>query len=310
VGTTIVFRRAEAADWPNLAALLTAAELPLAGAEAALTGVLLAVRGEKLVGSAGLERYGETGLLRSVAVAKSERGSGLGQELVRRLLDEAYSSGLKRVILLTTTADQFFPRFGFVPVGREQVPAEVRASVQFQGACPASSTVMRLDLERAPILVRLATPADIPAITRIYNQGIEDRATFETELRTEAERLAWLTGRDRRHPVTVAVQRGEVRGWASLNPFNAREAYRFVADLSVYVERASQGAGVGTALMTDLLARAKALDYHKLVLTTFPESTGAIRLYEKLGFRHVGDFREQGMLDGVWRDTRLMERIL
>jgi L-amino acid N-acyltransferase YncA len=303
------FRRATAADWPKIEDLLSAAHLPLDGAEAHVNGFLLAFQGERLAGSAALEHYGETALLRSVAVAEGERGIGLGQEIVRRLLDQAYADGVRSVVLLTDTAERFFPRFGFRQVGREAVPAAALASAEFHGACPVSSTVMLLDLSRPPVLVRLATEADIPAITAIYNQGIVDKATFETELRTHEERLNWLKQRGERHPVIVAVRGGVVLGWASLNPFSARNAYRFVADLSVYVARSERGTGIGSALMEDLLRRAKALGYHKLVLTTFPHLV-AVKLYEKFGFRHVGDYKEQGLLDGVWTDTRIMERIL
>jgi L-amino acid N-acyltransferase YncA len=308
--TEWLFRTASSRDWKQIAPFLSASGLPTEGAEAHLGGFLLAFRRDALVGTAALERYGKTALLRSVAVHPAERGTGLGQELVRRVLDQAYAEGIAQVVLLTNTAEVFFPRFGFARVERSQVPPEVLASAEFQGACPASAVIMRLDLSRPPILVRLAGEADVPAITRIYNQGIEDKATFETQLRTEDERRDWLLNRPARYPVIVAVQQGEVRGWASLNPFSPREAYRFVADLSVYVERQARGTGVGTALMRELIERARRLEFHKLVLTTFPHSTAALKLYEKMGFRHVGDYKEQGLLDGVWTDTRLMERLL
>src|SRR2546422_3105662 len=93
--------------------------------------------------------------------------------------------------------------------------------------------------------VRLATRSDAEAICRIYNQGIEDRvATLETEVRTPDERRAWMAGKGPRHPVIVAEnERGEVVGWGSLNAFNARDAYRHVADFSVYAERGYRGNG-------------------------------------------------------------------
>lgn len=305
----MLFRTATSTDWPAVAALLTEAELPLAGAEAHLDQFLLAFRDGQLVASAGLEVYGRSALLRSVAVSKTERGTGLGQEIVRLLLDRAHAAGLKTVGLLTTTADRFFPRFGFLRVMRDELPGELFASPEFQGICPSSSTAMRLDLDRAPLLVRPATADDVPAITRIYNQGIEEQATLETQLRTYEERQQWLASRGERHPVTVAVRQGEVIGWASINPFSLREAYRFVGDLSVYVDREQRRTGAGRRLMLDLMERAKGLDYHKLVLTTFPHLP-AVKLYEQLGFRHVGDYKEQGLLSGTWVDTRIMEYIL
>src|SRR5207253_10133415 len=133
-------------------------------------------------------------------------------------------------------------------------------------------------------------------------------ATLETELRTPDERRQWLESRDARHPVIVAEfvvagaaddSSGPV-GWASLNVFNAREAYRFVADISVYVERGWRGKGVGRALLTRLVELGREQGYHKLVLSAFPFNTAGVALYERLGFRTVGIYEEQGQLDGQW----------
>jgi L-amino acid N-acyltransferase YncA len=159
--------------------------------------------------------------------------------------------------------------------------------------------------------LRLATEADAAAICEIYNQGIEDRvATLETERRTEAERAQWLLSRDARHPVLVAEASGRVVAWGSLNVFNPREAYRFVVDLSIYVERAFRGKGVGRVLLARLIDLAREHGHHKMVLSAFPTNAGGMALYEKLGFRTVGIYKEQGMLDGRWVDTIVMERLL
>lgn len=166
--------------------------------------------------------------------------------------------------------------------------------------------------------VRPATAADAAAIARIYNQGIEDRTgTLETQLRTSEERREWLAARGPRYPVVVAepdagdaAAPDALLGWGSLNVFNPREAYRFVADFSVYVERAWRGKGVGSVLLARLVELAREHGFHKLVLSTFPWNTGGIALYAKLGFRTVGTYREQGLLDGRWVDTTIMERLL
>ena len=163
------------------------------------------------------------------------------------------------------------------------------------------------------IVIRDAVAADAAAICRIYNEGIEDRlATLETELRTPAERAEWLAGRGPRHPVIVATAPayGEPLGWASLNRFNPRAAYDHVADLSVYVERAARGRGVGGVLLQTLVERARGLGYHKMVLAAFPTNKPGIALYRRLGFTEVGVYREQGLLDGSWVDVVVMERLL
>jgi amino-acid N-acetyltransferase len=126
--------------------LLSAADLPLAGAEAHLSDFLLAFRDDVLIGSAGLERYGDTAFLRSVAVAAPERGHGVGQALVRQALAYTASLGVCQVVLLTTTAADFFLRFGFRPISRAEFPRSAQMSVEFQEACPASATAMSLEL--------------------------------------------------------------------------------------------------------------------------------------------------------------------
>ncbi len=161
------------------------------------------------------------------------------------------------------------------------------------------------------IKIRPATAADGEAIATIYNQGIEDRvATLETDLRTPDERRQWLAARGPRHPVIVAQAGGEVVGWGSLNAFSPRKAYDSVADFSVYIERGWRGKGVGSRLLTRLIELARELGYHKLALSAFPWNAGGMALYQKLGFRTVGIYKEQGRLDGRWVDTIIMEKLL
>lgn len=159
--------------------------------------------------------------------------------------------------------------------------------------------------------VRAATAADAAALCRIYNQGIEDRvATLETELRTPDERAAWLAAKGPRHPVVVAEDDGNIVGWGSLNQFNPREAYRHVVDFSIYVDRAYRGRGVGKVVLTRLIELAREHGFHKMVLSAFPTNSGGMALYERMGFRTVGVYKEQGMLDGRWVDTIIMEKLL
>jgi amino-acid N-acetyltransferase len=133
-------------DLPEIRALLEQLHLPLAGVDDHLPTMLVAKEGERIVGTAALEMYADGALLRSVAVEPGWQGRQLGQQLTDAALRLATTQGAHAVFLLTTTAERFFPKFGFEPIAREQVPLSVRASVEFQSACPASAIVMRKHL--------------------------------------------------------------------------------------------------------------------------------------------------------------------
>ena len=167
---------------------------------------------------------------------------------------------------------------------------------------------------RAPrhaLTIRPAVPDDAAAIARIYNEGILDRvATLETETRSAEERRQWLAGKSARHPVLIAESAGEIVAWGSLNIFNTRSCYDHVADFSVYVARDRRGNGFGRAMLGHLIEAARAIGFHKLVLSTFPFNTAGVALYEGMGFRQVGTYREQGQLDGRWVDILVMEKLL
>jgi len=137
-------------DAGALLALMERAHLPTDGLSNHLDAALVARDGDRIVGSAAIEIYADGGLLRSVAVDADRRGTGLGARLTAAAIDEARRRKLAALYLLTTTAERFFPRFGFEPFSRDQVPASVQDSIEFRGACPASAIVMlkRLDASR------------------------------------------------------------------------------------------------------------------------------------------------------------------
>ncbi|WP_242339705.1 MULTISPECIES: arsenic resistance N-acetyltransferase ArsN2 [Anaeromyxobacter] len=137
------FEEAEAADLPQLRALLAQANLPEADVGASNQVFLVArAPGGALVGCVALERYGDDVLLRSLAVVPSRRGEGLGVALHARALERARKLGARTVYLLTTTAEGLFARAGYARIERSAVPAEVRASPEFDALCPASAVCM------------------------------------------------------------------------------------------------------------------------------------------------------------------------
>ncbi|WP_346929683.1 arsinothricin resistance N-acetyltransferase ArsN1 family A [Clostridium sp.] len=161
-------------------------------------------------------------------------------------------------------------------------------------------------------IVREASIGDIESIANIYNQGIEDRvATLETRLRTNGEMSDWLNNRESRYKVLVVSNKsGQIYGWASLNVFNSRCCYNGVADISIYISRDHRGNGIGKILLKGLIDLAKTENFNKLVLSTFSFNEVGKKLYRSLGFREVGTYIKQGILDDKFIDITIMEYLL
>ena len=161
-----------------------------------------------------------------------------------------------------------------------------------------------------PMTIRLAAEEDAPAIARIYNQGIDDRAaTFETQSRTAAEMSARLTEPDR-FPVLVAVEEHTVLGWAGLSAYRSRPCYAGIAEFSIYIERTARNTGVGRQLLTAQIEAARVRRYWKLVSRIFPSNAGSRALCRACGFREVGVYEKHARLDGQWLDVVIVERLL
>ncbi len=135
-------RPAAPADLAAIERLLTASSLPFDGVRDALADFVVAEADDDIVGVAGLEIRCNDALLRSVAVAPAWRSHGLGRALVTRVISDAEARGIRALYLLTTTAEHYFPSFGFRQIAREEVPSDVRETTEFQSTCPASATVM------------------------------------------------------------------------------------------------------------------------------------------------------------------------
>jgi L-amino acid N-acyltransferase YncA len=161
------------------------------------------------------------------------------------------------------------------------------------------------------LVIRSAKESDIISIQEIYNQGIEDRiATLETEKKDFKYMKEWFDKHTDRYKIIVAEQAGQIVGWSSLNQYNNRCAYNGVADISVYILRENRGKGIGKKLLAELESLAKEEGFHKMVLFTFPFNQLGQGLYKKMGFREVGIFKNQGILDGQFVDVLAMEKLL
>jgi amino-acid N-acetyltransferase len=141
-------RTATANDLHAVLKLLEANKLPTAGVQDHLEHFLLEFENENLMGCAGLEIHGKAALLRSVAVTAKHRSVGLGKKLIHAVLEHAKVNHVSSASLLTETAQEYFPRFGFEITPRELLPDSLKASAEFRGACPDSATAMTLKLDQ------------------------------------------------------------------------------------------------------------------------------------------------------------------
>lgn len=160
-------------------------------------------------------------------------------------------------------------------------------------------------MNAADIRLRALEEGDWDAVRRIYADGIATgNATFETEV-PPADVLdsKWLPGQR-----WVAELNGTVIGWASVSPTSQRNCYRGVGETSVYVDAASAGMGVGSALVRHQVAAADAAGLWTLQTSIFPENLASLAIHRAAGFRDVGRRERIAQLAGVWRDTILLER--
>ncbi len=157
-----------------------------------------------------------------------------------------------------------------------------------------------------PPAIRPMVPSDWTYVREIYAAGIATgEATFESEVpdweRFDAGHLAT--------PRIVAESAGAVVGWAALSPVSTRAVYAGVAEVSVYVDPAHEGAGVGSTLLDALVKASEDAGIWTLKSSIFPENGASLRIHEKCGFRVVGTHRRIARMDGRgWRNVVLMER--
>ena len=148
-------------------------------------------------------------------------------------------------------------------------------------------------------------PRHWEAVEKIYLEGIAtEQATFQTASPGWEE---W----DSSHTTNcrlVAIENDEVFGWAALTPVSGRCVYAGVAEVSVYVAEEARGKGIGKKLLEALVARSEVNGYWTLQAGIFPENSASIRLHQHAGFRIMGTRERIGKMQGVWRDTVMLER--
>ena len=160
--------------------------------------------------------------------------------------------------------------------------------------------------------IREARLEDIPDVLAIYNQVMAtSTAIYRDEPATLDAHLEWFRARtERGFPVLVAIDAAGVAGFASFGDFRQWPGYRFTVEHSVHVRADRRGAGVGSALMRPLIARATSMGKHVMIAGVDAENAESLRFHERLGFVQVAHFREVGFKFGRWLDLKFLQRTL
>ncbi|NKE35086.1 N-acetyltransferase [Natronococcus sp. JC468] len=157
--------------------------------------------------------------------------------------------------------------------------------------------------------IRVATPADAPAVREIYAPFCESTAvTFEETPPTEDELADRIASTLEDHPWLVCERAGEVVGYAYAGPLRKRRAYQWVVELSVYVAEGARRAGVGEALYESLFAVLERQGIRDAYAVTTVPNPSTVGFHERLGFERLVDFPAIGYAEDEWRDVAWWRR--
>jgi amino-acid N-acetyltransferase len=140
------FKKSNQQDITTVKALLMQSDLPFEDIDDHFEHFIVATDNNSLTGVIGLEHYSSIGLLRSLAVEPGHRNSGAGTNLVNEMIAYSRSLCIQELYLLTTTAAAFFEKFGFIKIDRNNVPVEIKATMEFKSICPVSAICMKKEL--------------------------------------------------------------------------------------------------------------------------------------------------------------------
>jgi len=161
------------------------------------------------------------------------------------------------------------------------------------------------------VLLRIATLADAEPIRAIYNLEVEtSTATFDLVPRTAEEQREYIAGRSGAFSVLVAVDDGEIVGFAAISAYKERAAYRTTVENAVYVHRGHQGKGIGRLLLSELVAVTQSHGFHSMIARIESSNTASIALHKACGYEVIGVEKEVGRKFNRWLDVTAMQRML
>ena len=162
------------------------------------------------------------------------------------------------------------------------------------------------------VIVRDAGEADLPAILEIYNAAVlNETSIWNDDVSDLADRRAWWQARTAQgFPVYVADVDGAVSGYGTFGEFRANQGYRFAVEHSIYVPATAQRRGIGSVLLTRLIAEARRTNKHAMVGGIASDNVGSIALHQRFGFVETGRLPQVGFKFGRWLDLVFMQKLL
>jgi L-amino acid N-acyltransferase len=159
--------------------------------------------------------------------------------------------------------------------------------------------------------IRHAIEKDLQGIVDIYNDAIEyTTATFDLEKVSIEDRKGWFDEHVHRYPLIVAVKWEKIVGYATLSPYNKKEAYSKTVELSVYVDREERGQGIGRALMDEILHLAKENEHRAVISLITKGNEHSISMHKRYGFFLCGELKEVGYKFNQWQDVLLYQLLI
>lgn len=160
-------------------------------------------------------------------------------------------------------------------------------------------------------MIRVATADDAAFITSLLNHYIAtSTCNYDVEPLDEEDRRRWLAGLGPRHVATICELDGRAAGFGALGPFRSKAGYAHTVEHSVYVVPEMHRRGVGSAILADLIQRARALGHHAMIGGISADQEASLELHRRHGFREVGRLPEVGRKFDRWLDVVFMELLL
>lgn len=158
-----------------------------------------------------------------------------------------------------------------------------------------------------PLVIREARPGDLAQLNAIYGHYVEASTCTWEESDRELFSRESLARRGARYPLLVAEDGGRLVAWGSLSPYNTRSGWRHVAEDSIFLHPEARGKGLGKLLLGELVARARAIGFRKVIARVSGDQPASLGLHRALGFREAGRLRNAGHKHGKWLDAVYLE---